>query len=162
MLFNSLYFILSDTGKPPKFEARKMHNKSKESEMPLVIPDREYEIESLPLYQEDMVTKSISSEDNLSEDFAASRQTKIKSMPSDDNFGDDFVYTRKAKGKKSVPGKSLVRVYTYQVNEEMQNMESWFYFCFSPQFSYLTHKLPCILFMIYSSITESTDFPVLI
>jgi hypothetical protein len=81
-----------------------------------VIPDREYEIESLPLYQEDMVTKSISSEGNLSEDFAASRQTQIKSMPSDDNFGDDFVYTRKAKGKKSVPGKSLVHVYTYQVN----------------------------------------------
>ncbi|XP_066396867.1 protein SEEDLING PLASTID DEVELOPMENT 1-like [Miscanthus floridulus] len=104
-------------GKPPKFEVRKMHNKSTESEMPLVIPDREYEIESLPLYQEDMVTKSISSESNLSEDFAASRQTKIKSMPSDDNFGDDFVYRRKAKGKKSVPGKSLVRVYTYQISE---------------------------------------------
>jgi hypothetical protein len=106
-----------------------------ESEMPLVIPDREYEIESLPLYQEDMVTKSISSEGNLSEDFAASRQTKIKSMPSDDNFG----YTRKAKGKKYVPGKSLVHVYTYQVNEEMESLESWFYFCFSPQFSNLTH-----------------------
>jgi hypothetical protein len=37
--FNSLYFVLSNTGKAPKFEARKMHNKSTESEVPLVIPD---------------------------------------------------------------------------------------------------------------------------
>uniref|UniRef100_A0A804MWB1 AAA+ ATPase domain-containing protein n=1 Tax=Zea mays TaxID=4577 RepID=A0A804MWB1_MAIZE len=101
-------------GKPPKFEARKMHNKSTEFEMPLVIPDREYEIESLPLYQEVMVTRSLSSDGNFSDDFAASRQTKSKSMPSEDNFGDNFVYTRKAKGNKPVHGKSLVQVYTYQ------------------------------------------------
>lgn len=112
-----------------------MHNKSTEFEMPLVIPDREYEIESLPLYQEVMVTRSLSSDGNFSNDFAASRQTKSKSMPSEDNFGDNFVYTRKAKGNKPVHGKSLVQVYTYQVSEEMENMESWFYFCFSPHFS---------------------------
>ncbi|PWZ40146.1 Uncharacterized protein ycf45 [Zea mays] len=104
-------------GKPPKFEARKMHNKSTEVEMPLVIPDREYEIESLPLYQEVMVTRSLSSDGNFSDDFAASRQTKSKSMPSEDNFGDSFVYTRKAKGNKPVHGKSLVQVYTYQISE---------------------------------------------
>lgn len=104
-------------GKPPKFEARKMHNKSTEVEMPLVIPDREYEIESLPLYQEVMVTRSLSSDGNFSDDFAASRQTKSKSMPSEDNFGDNFVYTRKAKGNKPVHGKSLVQVYTYQISE---------------------------------------------
>lgn len=104
-------------GKPPKFEARKMHNKSTEFEMPLVIPDREYEIESLPLYQEVMVTRSLSSDGNFSDDFAASRQTKSKSMPSEDNFGDNFVYTRKAKGNKPVHGKSLVQVYTYQISE---------------------------------------------
>lgn len=107
--------ILSGTGKSPKFEARKMNNKYIESEMPLVIPDREYEIEPLPLYQEHMVTKTMSSEDTFKDDSTPSRQTKSKSVPSDDNFGDDFVYTRKTKGKKSVPGKSLVRVYTYQV-----------------------------------------------
>lgn len=149
MPINPLYFILSGTGKPPKFEARKMHNKTTESEMPLVIPDREYEVESLPLYQEDMVTKLMSSESNFSDDFPASRQTKSKSMPSDDNFGDDFVYTRKAKGRKSVPGKSLVRVYTYQVSEEIENMESWFNFCFSPWINNITHKLPWIFTMIF-------------
>ncbi|RCV09879.1 hypothetical protein SEVIR_2G068400v4 [Setaria viridis] len=104
-------------GKPPKFEARKMHNKSTEPQMPLLIPDREYEIEPLPLYQEHMVAKTMSSEDTIRDDFAPSRQTKSKSMPSDGNFGDDFVYTRKTKGKKSAPGKSLVRVYTYQISE---------------------------------------------
>ncbi|CAL5066693.1 unnamed protein product [Urochloa decumbens] len=104
-------------GKPPKFEARKMHNKSTESEMPLVIPDKEYEIEPLPIYQEEIITKTMSSEDSFRNDFAPSRQMKSKSMPSDDNFGDDFVYSRKTRGKKSVPGKSLVRVYTYQISE---------------------------------------------
>jgi len=104
-------------GKPPKFEARKMRNKSTESEMPLVIPDREYEIEQLPLYQQQLVTRTMSSEGNFRDEFAPSRQTKSKSMPSDDNFGDDFVISRKPKGKKSVPGKSLVRVYTYQISE---------------------------------------------
>ncbi|CAN6165405.1 unnamed protein product [Urochloa humidicola] len=104
-------------GKPPKFETRKMHNKSTESEIPLVISDREYEIEPLPLYQEQMVSKTMSTEGNFGDDFAPSRQTKSKSMPSDDNFGDDFVYSRKPKVKKSVPGKSLVRVYTYQISE---------------------------------------------
>lgn len=113
----SIHYILSGTGKPPKFEARKMHNKFTESDTPLVIPDREYEIEPLPLYQEQIVTKTISSEGNFRDDFAPSRQTKSKSMPSGDNFGDDFVYTRKTKGKKSVPGKSPVRVYTYQVRD---------------------------------------------
>ncbi|KAJ1288081.1 hypothetical protein BS78_02G062000 [Paspalum vaginatum] len=103
-------------GKPPKFEARKM-DKPAESEMPLVIPDRVYEIEPVQLYQGHMVTKTMSSEGNLSDDFALSRQTNSKSMPGDDRFGDDFVYTRKAKSKKSVPGKSLVRVYTYQISE---------------------------------------------
>lgn len=112
-------FTLSGTGKPPKFEARKMHNKSTQSEIPLVIPDREYEIESLPLYQEHMVTKTMSSEGNFSDDFGSTRQTKIKRMPSNDNFDDDFVYTRKTKGKKSVPVRSLVRVYTYQVSVEI-------------------------------------------
>lgn len=38
----------------------------------------------------------------------------------------------KAKGKKYVHGKSLLHVYTYQVSEEMENMDSRFYFCFSP------------------------------
>ncbi|CAL5090928.1 unnamed protein product [Urochloa decumbens] len=104
-------------GKPPKFEARKMHNKSTESEMPLVIPDKEYEIEPLPIYQEEIITKTMSSEDSFRNDFAPSRQMKSKSTPSDDNFGDDFVYSRKTRGKKSVPGKSLVRVYTYQISE---------------------------------------------
>ncbi|KAG2632212.1 hypothetical protein PVAP13_2NG070100 [Panicum virgatum] len=104
-------------GKPPKFEARKMRNKSTESEMPLVIPDREYEIEQLPLYQQQLVTRTMSSEGNFRDEFVPSRQTKSKSMPSDDNFGDDFVISRKPKGKKSVPGKSLVRVYTYQISE---------------------------------------------
>ncbi|CAN6197132.1 unnamed protein product [Urochloa humidicola] len=104
-------------GKHPKFEARKMHNKSTESEMPLVIPDKEYEIKPLPIYQEEIITKTMSSEDSFRDDFAPSRQMKSKSMPSDDNFGDDFVYSRKTRGKKSVPGKSLVRVYTYQISE---------------------------------------------
>ncbi|KAG2640488.1 protein SEEDLING PLASTID DEVELOPMENT 1-like [Panicum virgatum] len=104
-------------GKHPKFEARKMHNKSTEPEMPLVIPDREYEIEQLPLYQEQLVTGTMSSEGNFGDDFAPSSQAKSKSVPSDDNFGDDFVISRKPKGKKSVPGKSLVRVYTYQISE---------------------------------------------
>ncbi|KAF8736304.1 hypothetical protein HU200_014359 [Digitaria exilis] len=104
-------------GKPPKFEARKMHNKSTESDTPLVIPDRGYEIEALPLYQEQIVTKTISSEGNFRDDFSPSRQTKSKSTPSDDNFSDDFVYSRKTKSKKSVSGKSPVRVYTYQVRD---------------------------------------------
>ena len=120
--------FIPDTGKPPKFEARKMHNKSTEPEMPLVIPDREYEIEQLPLYQEQLVTRTMSSEGNFGDDFAPSSQAKSKSVPSDDNFGDDFVISRKPKGKKSVPGKSLVHVYTYQVRDEMEHMGCWLYF----------------------------------
>ena len=125
--------FIPDTGKPPKFEARKIHNKSTEPEMPLVIPDREYEIEQLPLYQEQLVTGTMSSEGNFGDDFAPSSQAKSKSVPSDDNFGDDFVISRKPKGKKSVPGKSLVRVYTYQVRDEMEHMGCWLYFCCIPQ-----------------------------
>lgn len=123
MSFSSLC-LSSGTGKPPKFETRKMHNKSIGPQMPLVIPDREYEIQPLPLHQKLMVTKTMSLEGTIRNDFAPapSRQTKSKSMPSDDNFGDDFIYTRKTKGKKSTPGKSLVRVYTYQVRDEMEQV----------------------------------------
>ncbi|KAL6880679.1 hypothetical protein ACP4OV_012244 [Aristida adscensionis] len=104
-------------GKPPKFEARKMANKSTESDRSLVIAEREYEIEPLPLYQEHMVTRKMSLEDNFDNDFGSTRQTKSKSMPSDNNYDDDFGYVRKTKGKKFVPGRSLVRVYTYQISE---------------------------------------------
>ncbi|KAK3126579.1 hypothetical protein QOZ80_7AG0558780 [Eleusine coracana subsp. coracana] len=103
-------------GKPPKFEARKMHNKSSESEKPMVISDQEYEIEPLPLHQKLMISKTMSLEGNSRDNFGSIRQTK-SSTPSHDTFDDDFVYTRKTKGKKSVPGRSPVRVYTYQISE---------------------------------------------
>jgi hypothetical protein len=119
--------MLSGAGKPPKFEARKMNSKPTESERTLVISDQEYEIESLPLHQKLMIAKTISSEGNSIDDFGSIRQTKSKSMSSHDTFDDDFVYTRKIKGKKSVPGRSPVRVYTYQVTAEKQNW-CWFYF----------------------------------
>ncbi|KAL6647300.1 hypothetical protein ACP70R_014737 [Stipagrostis hirtigluma subsp. patula] len=104
-------------GKPPKFEARKMANKSTESDRSLVVAEREYEIEPLPLYQEHMVTNKMPSEDNVNNDFGSTRQTKSRSIPSDNNYNDDFGYTRKTKGKKSVPGRPLIRVYTYQISE---------------------------------------------
>lgn len=100
-------------GKPPKFEVRKMDNKAIESGGSLVIPEREYEIEPLPSYQEHLVTP----EENFDDDFGSTRQTKSKSVPSDDNFDDNFGYVRKTKGKTSVPGRSPVRVYTYQISE---------------------------------------------
>lgn len=121
MAFNSLSFTLSGTGKPPKFEVRKMDNKAIESGGSLVIPEREYEIEPLPSYQEHLVTP----EENFDDDFGSTRQTKSKSVPSDDNFDDDFGYVRKTKGKTSVPGRSPVRVYTYQVSVEIENMLFW-------------------------------------
>uniref|UniRef100_J3MJ38 AAA+ ATPase domain-containing protein n=2 Tax=Oryza brachyantha TaxID=4533 RepID=J3MJ38_ORYBR len=103
-------------GKPPKFEARKMDYKATESGRSLVIPEREYEAEPLPSYQEHLVAKTMPSEDKFDDDFST-RRTKSRSVPSDDNFDDDFGYTRKTKGKTSVPGKSPVRVYTYQISE---------------------------------------------
>ncbi|KAL5198298.1 hypothetical protein ABZP36_001810 [Zizania latifolia] len=103
-------------GKPPKFEVRKMDYKATESGTPLVIPEREYETEPLPSYQEHLVAKAVTSEDNFEDDFGT-RRTKSKSVPSDDNFDDDFVSTRKTKGKTFVPGRSPVRVYTYQISE---------------------------------------------
>uniref|UniRef100_A0A0E0E879 AAA+ ATPase domain-containing protein n=1 Tax=Oryza meridionalis TaxID=40149 RepID=A0A0E0E879_9ORYZ len=103
-------------GKPPKFEARKMDYKATESGKSLVIPEREYETEPLPSYQEQLFAKAMPSEDNFDDDFNT-RQTESKSVPSDDNFNDDFGSTRKTKGKTSVPGKSPVRVYTYQISE---------------------------------------------
>ncbi|KAL6621322.1 hypothetical protein ACP70R_033754 [Stipagrostis hirtigluma subsp. patula] len=103
--------------KPPKFEAHKMANKSTESDRSLVVAERGYEIEPLPLYQEHMVTNKMPSEDNVNNDFGSTRQTKSRSIPSDNNYDDDFGYTRKTKGKKSVPGRPLVRVYTYQISE---------------------------------------------
>ncbi|GJN10042.1 hypothetical protein PR202_ga28101 [Eleusine coracana subsp. coracana] len=107
---------IAQRGKPPKFEARKMHNKSSESEKPMVISDQEYEIEPLPLHQKLMISKTMSLEGNSRDNFGSIRQTK-SSTPSHDTFDDDFVYTRKTKGKKSVPGRSPVRVYTYQISE---------------------------------------------
>uniref|UniRef100_A0A0E0AGP4 AAA+ ATPase domain-containing protein n=1 Tax=Oryza glumipatula TaxID=40148 RepID=A0A0E0AGP4_9ORYZ len=103
-------------GKPPKFEARKMDYKATESGSSLVIPEREYETEPLPSYQEHLFAKAMPSEDNFDDDFNT-RRTESKSVPSDDNFNDDFGSTRKTKGKTSVPGKSPVRVYTYQISE---------------------------------------------
>lgn len=125
--FNLFYYILSVAGKPPKFEARKMQNKSTESERPLVISGHEYEIEPLPLHQELMISKSMSLQGNSNDDFGSIRQTKSNSMPSRDTFDDEFVYTRKSKGKKSLPGRSRVRVYTYQVIAETLN-GCWFLF----------------------------------
>ncbi|BAT00385.1 protein SEEDLING PLASTID DEVELOPMENT 1 [Oryza sativa Japonica Group] len=103
-------------GKPPKFEARKMDYKATESGRSLVIPEREYETEPLPSYQEHHFAKAMPSEDNFDDDFST-RRTESKSVPSNDNFNDDFGSTRKTKGKTSVPGKSPVHVYTYQISE---------------------------------------------
>jgi hypothetical protein len=115
-----------------------MNSKSTESERPLVISDQEYEIESLPLHQKLMISKTMPSKGNSSYDFGSIGQTKSKSMPSYGTFNDDFVYTRKTEGKKSVPGRgrSPVRVYTYQVTGET-NLVLVLLFLVDPKF-YLT------------------------
>uniref|UniRef100_A0A0D9WWB8 AAA+ ATPase domain-containing protein n=1 Tax=Leersia perrieri TaxID=77586 RepID=A0A0D9WWB8_9ORYZ len=114
--FNFIFSFHNVTGKPPKFEARKMDYKATESGRSLVIPERQYETEPLPSYQEHLVAKAMPSEDNFDDDFST-RRTKSKSVLSEDNFDDDFGSTRKTKGKTTEPGKSPVRVYTYQISE---------------------------------------------